>query len=462
MVTIQLLLMIIFAIGVFKLEGSVWHPGMIMTGSWIFMLLFQQLNLVHYAYPVISPELILLQSIYVGVFLFGAVAPVPGLASQAISASDSRPQEGIDLIVVILIIGLIVLSLITGFDIYRTGAAVLDIRQIRMDIWEQQDVYSHDLASFTKALTRPMVMALVIMAPSFRHGIPRIAAWIGFLVAGVGESLLAGGRFNLGICMVGWTISYLLNIMRRSTSLNQLVAGRQRTKMSALGKIMLPLGAVVSLYLCFGVFPSIRNPDLIDKEDYYLSLQTGESKISPECRNLSRRTGLESIAVFAYGTHYMTSSMMRSDYLLHNANVGEWLFLGGNNFPQFSKLRTMLLGGRTSEQAAKERIADTQPFGKNPWIGGVIDVVIDFGYFGGAVFMFIYGVTCGMVYRGYQRGGQPEILAAASILSISLIAFPYTSLIRTSAGTNTLIVCLFASLLRAGIGNVRISILSRA
>ncbi len=455
MVSIQLLIFIVFLIGALKFGGSAYHPAVVMLGSWIFMLLFQIVRLIHYEYEVLSLELLMLQTFFVGMFLLGSVFQIRSSESPSGLAADARSASGVDMVVLMLITALLIHASIVGFEIFEIGFSVLDIRQMRLAHWEETE-YSHGAMSFTKAVARPMVVILVIMAPSFRGGLPRIAALIGFLVVGFAESLLAGGRIFLAFCILGWSISYFLHRDVQSPQWYIDAAGRLRSSSTFVSKVILSVLGVVLLYLCFGVFPIIRETDIVGNEDLHLSWVAGASQVSPLARTVSTTTGIESIAVFAYGSGYITSPMMRSNYLLKETDIKDWLFLGGNNFPVFSKIRALAVGGQTSEQLVKEKIAAAQTFGKNPWIGGVMDIVIDFGIYGGGFFMFLYGGICGWVFRSMRDLQHPEFLAAASVLSITLIAFPFCSFIRLSVTTFTLMVCFLAVGFRTLFGTIRV------
>jgi hypothetical protein len=459
MVAVQLTIFLIMAAGVYRYAGSSLHPAMVMLYSWLFALLLQLPQLVVYEYPVLSFELVLVQTWFIGMFTGGAIIRVPLIAGQRCGAPFSEVRQGRDVIVMLLICITIVFSIIVAGQIAQKGSSVLDMRAMRTEYWDGSDE-THDAAGMAKALLRPGVFLLVLMAPMIQNRMLHLAAAVGFLAVAIGESLLAGGRAFIGFCVAGVSLSYLLNqAAEQSSLLYRLKFGSRRSA----GWLSLPLWGIfggVIFFLCFGVFPAVRNPDLTGREDFYLSFETGTTVISPYVRDLSRVTGVDSLTTLAYGTHYATASMMRSNYLLMETDAAEWYLLGGNNFPLFSKVRFQLFGGRTSERDTKDRIAAAQPFGKNPWIGGVADVLIDFGILGGGFFMFLYGAFAGWVYRSFRELRYPEYMVAAAVLSLTLIAFPHSCIIRWSMTTNTLIACVLVGLTRVFGGMLRVRLVA--
>jgi hypothetical protein len=447
MVLLQIIVFILCAVCVWPYTKSHLHPARLMLYSWLFALCLHFPRLIVYEYSVLSFELLLVQTWFVGMFLTGAVIQTPLLSFQQSSGSLMNAMQKMDILVgMLIVLGAVYVSII-GVEIGRKGAAILNVKEMRTEVYDELET-PHDAVSLAKAVSRPAVYLLILMSPMFYERIPRGAAFIGFLAAGPGESLLVGGRTFIGFCVAGWVFSWLLH----KEVFRDTLMGRLRHRESPFGGgLTIALAAItggVFFYLFFGVFPSIRNPELSGKEDYYLSLQTGSSVVSPSVRDLAAVTDLDSLVTFAYGTHYATSSMMRCNYLLKETDASHWYFLGGYNFPVVSKLGSLLFGGETSERAAKDKIASSQPFGTNPWIGGVGDVMIDFGIGGGGVFMFLFGLFSGWIYRSLHSLRHPEYLVVAAVISLVLIAFPHSSMIRWSSTTYTVAGCLFLGVCR--------------
>jgi hypothetical protein len=74
--------------------------------------------------------------------------------------------------------------------------------------------------------------------------------------------------------------------------------------------------------------------------------------------------------------------------------------------------------------------------------------MIDFGIGGGGVFMFLFGLFSGWIYRSLHSLRHPEYLVVAAVISLVLIAFPHSSMIRWSSTTYTVAGCLFLGVCR--------------
>jgi len=343
---------------------------------------------------------------------------------------------------------------LVGYEFVSTGRGILDIEQTRLDHWDQVDEET-SAASTIKSIFRPVVIVCLLMFPFYRNDLfKRTLSATSFLIVGLGEALLVGGRAFLAFTLAGLTFVATLG---RRFPVGKIgvdgriveIAGIRKDSNPVLKVIFRSIGFLVIFFLMFGLFPSIRNTNLAGQEDHFLTFETGQSTVAPIFRETSELFHTQSIACFAYGTHYLTSPMMRANYLLNETDAAHWYLLGQNNFPILSKIASRVSGGKTGEQLVKARIKDAQPYGQNPWIGGVADIFIDFGIVGGAIFMILLGVYSGWVYNSMATFRQPEYYVLYSLTMIVILAFPFFSAIRLSMIANTIIVAFIMLGLRA-------------
>jgi len=418
-------------------------------------LALHEVGFVSYEYPPISAYLILVQSSFSLAFVIGTFIRFPLFAWQyRCKANESNVSLNLYMSFVFFA-STILLTTLVGYELLSSGRSILDIGATRTELWDSVDDEEEiTKVSMAKSIIRPVVIAFLFMTPISKDVFRRTVGVFAFLVIGVGESLLAGGRAFLAFAISGLVFSNNLKTRfpdsENSRDSNSALPRDVSTlRLKPVIVLVRTFAVVVALYMTFGVFPAIRNPDLTGNEDLFLKLENGNSFVSPLFRDLGDKFGIPSITVFAYGTYYLTSPMMRSNYLLLETDATEWYLLGEANFPVLSKITSRILGGRTSERTVKERIERAQPYGKNPWYSGIAEVFIDFGLAGGIAFMFFLGLAANWMFQSLTQLRQPEYYALYSMMIILLLAFPMFGVLRMSMYFNPTLMCLAILFVRA-------------
>ena len=171
--------------------------------------------------------------------------------------------------------------------------------------------------------------------------------------------------------------------------------------------------------------------------------------IGPHVNEVSAALNRPDIRHFAYGTGYLTAPLMRMNYLMNESDAATWYFLGGNNFTLLSRVVNLALQrDGYSLKEVKKRIEHAQPYGENPWISGVLEVVIDFGVVGCLVFMVFAGWMASVCYHSAAETGRQEWYVLYALICVIIISFPYCSRLRTSAFALTTLLCFGIVLVR--------------
>lgn len=229
---------------------------------------------------------------------------------------------------------------------------------------------------------------LAILLPYFiRFGNPYliVISVISCIVVAV-DSLMAAGRFSIALLVV----MIAVGIADRSSKMT----------LSALLNVRTALVGFVILVYFFIIFPSQRNPNLVNSVQSYLSWLS-DAIISPWVLSVSSIAGFGWIPVFAYSTNYFSGSLDKLNYFLISTDVSTWYELGYYNFPVLSQIAVLLDVGENRWLEIRNNIAlvmGDAGFASNPWATGIRDFVIDFGLIGcifaagilGFVFQYLF------------------------------------------------------------------------
>jgi len=424
-----------------------------MLASWLFCFFWHSLSLIEYEYEVLSVVTcaMVLGSLFA--FVVGSFVSV----RVRFSRQSARTDEAFDWIPPLVLIVLLVATLAfaggiaTKWRQFSSGYSLETARQLH---WENAESFRHSPLSLMMSVARPCAMFLVLSFPLYWKN-SRLYA---FLSASAGalfvlEDMAEGGRSFTAFAIVGCFFAGLLvvehyrpHIFRQQAVFRLLLSWKL---------YVVALGIFLMAYLLFGVFPVARNPHAALRVDKYVHMHLGSrTSIGTHVNNLSATFDRPDIRHFAYGTGYLTAPLMRMNYLMNESDATRWYFMGGNNFTLLSKVANLFLQrDGYSLKDVKKRIASAQPYGENPWISGVMEVVIDFGVVGCFVFMAVAGWLCSACYHSALETRRQEWYVLYALLAVIIISFPYASRLRTNAFGLTSLLCFALILVR----NIRLT-----
>lgn len=414
---------------VLRVGKSLLHPASLMLLAWLAAFGVHFVGLIDYEYEIMSQSTCMLVITALAVFTFGSLVPLRVQILRGRSKCENDSTSTVQTIVVIaLLLGLAVYAVGIGSKWREVARGGYSLSDARVQHWDKAEKRAHTPITLAMAVTRPCSIFLAFSLPLYLQRKSRLAlasiAAFGLLVI---EGLSVGGRSFMAYAIIGSFFTAILVadrmypwLFRSSYILNLMISWKTYV-------VGLTLFAI--FYAFFVLFPVARNPRIVQHLDSYMRYHLGTSThISPRVERLSKSLKRSDLRYFAYESRYLSSPLMRMNYLMNETDAKRWFFLGGNNFTLFSKVINLALQREGySLRDVKSRIEASQPYGQNPWICGLMDVVVDFGLIGSLIFMLIFGWLSSCFYDTMLETGDQEQFIIQALLCICIVSFPFTS-----------------------------------
>ena len=414
---------------VFRAGNSLLHPASLMLLAWLLGFGVHLAGMIDYEYDVISQSTCLLIVVALAAFTFGSLVPLRiRIFPQRLGSESGSTSTVRQIIAIVLLFGLAVYAVGIGSkwrSVARGGYSLSDAREQH---WEQAESRSHTPVTLAMAVTRPCAIFLAFsLAVYWQQKSPMTFASLASIGLLVVEGFSVGGRSFMAYAIIGSFFTAVLLadrrypwIFRSSYILNLMISWRTYAVSLAFFTIF---------YGFFVLFPVARNPRIVQHLDQYVHFHLGTgTHISPRIDRLSKSLNRSELRFFAYESRYLSSPLMRMNYLMNETDAKTWFFLGGNNFTLFSKLVNLVFQREGySLKEVKKKIEVSQPYGQNPWICGLMDVVVDFGVIGSIVFMVLFGWLSTCLYDSMMSTGDQERFVIQALLCICIVSFPFTS-----------------------------------
>lgn len=190
---------------------------------------------------------------------------------------------------------------------------------------------------------------------------------------------------------------------------------------------------IISSYLVFGVFPTLRNPELTSSILNYVNDVEDREFSDFAIKNFvgSSNPLLNSFPAYIVGTSYLHTGFIKYNYFLSN-NIENIDGYGLYNFNFAEKIIPTGVDSKYKEVSDKLRsISENDNFNVNPWASAFRDFIIDFGIFGSLIFIFIFSIICNNIYSSFfTKSINGKKLLISSYLSFFCFMLPFTSPIR--------------------------------
>ncbi len=442
MLILLTLLFLVMLTSAIALNLSLLDPRWLFLPAWVLALGLTHANLVIYHSPLLSLSSFLV--VVVGVVAFVAGASLGSGPARKALHQRVPTVHFLKKTFFVFFAGMGILYLLA---VLAEGASVMSgglrletaAHELRQDHWEAYAERSRTLADKVMTVTRPFAIFLALALPAVHRRFRLRKQLMVSCAVGVAlEGVLVAGRFLPVFVMLGLFFSYGIYreaYHKRPTDFIGLVKRRPTQTVALL------VGGCALSYFMFAVFPAMRSPFLADNVNRFLQVLAG-GDIAPWVWFAQDELGLEGFAIFAYGTSYFSSPLMRLTYFLENTDIAQWYYLGAYNFPVFDKALELLIPGwESSWIEIRMRVAAISPFGTNPWRTGVLDIITDFGYLGFAPFLFSYGFLAGRTFVMLHRAIYVEILVLYALLSVNMVSFAFSSKLYIGPFINTVLLC---------------------
>jgi hypothetical protein len=320
----------------------------------------------------------------------------------------------------------IVYSILVIVETFSLNIANLDslqsLRNAFLDeISEEKSLGILDiLKGVTKSLSIPyLILLLVIRKSKFKlHNYIAIFAFLSIVI----ETAFQGGRTLIVYCIAMMIISYS-HYSLKNRGINPIFSNKRRV-------IIFITAGLLSFILLFGVFPSIRNPALLESADVFIDYHHNQAEISPRIvKVVDAHPNTIGLFGIAFGSTYITAPLVKFTYYLEEHNVDAWYGWGAYNFPILEKMTTLSNKNYFYLRDKVKHVSITDKNESNPWSTGYRDFMIDFGLLGGLVFSFLSGFVLQAFYKSYAYVKNANLfrLSLCTLSSFSAMLIPFYS-----------------------------------
>ncbi len=423
---------------------SLLEPANAFLASWFLLMFFFLLNLVVYDRIFVAESFLSLLAA-IALFVLGTIAarsPVKHVHDKRIELEFSATS------IRCLVSATLLYVAIQGWeviDFLRLGGfsavSLVELRVEHIDAYLSGQVTG---VGVLKAFARVCATIVAVAAPIFsskrRFGLLALSGLCVTMLAA--ESVLQGGRTLLGYIFLAIIYMYLL-IVGRNDGENML---RRRWKGLSITAALL----VVFVYVMLIYVPAVRNPDLASNVGFFLG-RVHNADLSDWVYASSSIPGLEGLSIFAYASSYITQPIVKYSFFIENTKIESWYTLGTYNFPFVAKVVAVFTGDMNEWSVIRARLAvESTRFGYagNPWATGIRDLVIDFGYFGMAAVMFLFGYLGQKAFERARASGSAEWVVLAALLGPVYFLFAFFSPFPIGLFANTVLIAGFFLVLR--------------
>ena len=436
-------LLLIVWLFLYKLNIPFFFPLVLFFLGWTILLLFFCLVPLDYFFEAFSLKVFLLVSGCLSLFFAGSMISyfflIPKCKSINLKSLEqplilSRPIYGISVFLALLYCLVSCLSSHKKIAGYRESENILT--ELRAQHWED---FVEGKVGFEKIIltfTRPFALLFSVSLCFMKRQRPHCALSILCLIGLFLENLTTAGRFLLGVVVFLFFYLFLVRFLIR----NFVVYRSLGLRLFFEKPIFLFFFLVAFLFLicALALFPIARNSLLIDQPDIFISYMYTATV------SKSSLSGFYSAMI--YGLSYLSDPLAKLTFFIEEAGIENWSAGGSYSFPHIFEPFSKLAGGTSNWLELRSEIAlildsvGTQP---NPWATGIRDIVIDFGFFGASIFMFVTGFISTLASFSLLQQGTPLALVLLSILSFWLGAFAFVNISMMGPFFNFFCVVLF-------------------
>ena len=420
------------------------EPGKTFLTGWLLIVSFLAANLVEYD-RIFTPDAFLSLLAGTAAFVAGTLTlrtywTGRGRTRSTIAVEAVlRPWWGTVTFIIVGTLGYALLQVPRVAQIFATGGlTAATLVELRAEHIAQTLEARVTLASAAEAILRVGATMAAVGIPIFLILRQRFLAAVGVLAVFVLalDSALVGGRMMLAYVVFGCAYARLHCVpprrLRDWTSKDVILVGLALVGLGGLGFLMMV------------VFPAIRNPDLVGDVDLFLGL-LHDARLSDWVVAANDYFPAGGLAVFAFASSYISQPIVKYSFFLQNSDIESWLTLGAYNFPLISKAWSMLSAGANDWAELRERIALVSvPFGygENPWSTGIRDLVIDFGFWGMPLAMFVFGVVWQYLYLRASESRSAEWRIALALAGPMAFFLAFFSPLPVGIFGNTLLAAI--------------------
>jgi oligosaccharide repeat unit polymerase len=328
----------------------------------------------------------------------------------------------------ILSIGAIVYFIFVTNDLVELIISGIDIslRSFYIEHWAEYHENEKDIFILMKNLAEVCALFSAISLPIFiKNKISKFVIFISIVswLVIIASSIIEGTRFMMALLFIA---SAYIVIYLNAINISEDVRRKRERKKIQQNKLLI-IGAVSVLIVLFVVYPSARNPDLAGDVNYSLN-RHHESRLGVWVSEFSQYKMLEWLPVFAFGTSYLSHPIVKLTFFTEESDLDKMYAGGAYNFPIYSRLKSVFSDDKISQRKMiRNEIAEistSHGYTPNPWSTGIRDIVIDYGYVGTVVFLFLFGYFSQYIYQLSLKRREPEwlILTTITIVSCALFA----------------------------------------
>ena len=244
----------------------------------------------------------------------------------------------------------------------------------------------------------------------------------------ISSAMLEGTRFMIAVLFVSSAYIYVLV---NNTNSN-IVDGSAQVKSSSnkgMKKIYFRASVIFVIISLFIIYPAVRKPELAENVNQSLN-RHHNSELGGWVSDVSNIKGLGWLPVFAFGTSYLSHPIVKYTFFTNVSDIEDWYMWGAYNFPIYSRVKSIFKDDVSGRKDARQKIAEiSKEYGytTNPWATGIRDLVIDFGYIGTIIFLFLFGYFSQYVYQKSLLKRESEWLLINTITIVSCAIFAFLS-----------------------------------
>lgn len=183
------------------------------------------------------------------------------------------------------------------------------------------------------------------------------------------------------------------------------------------------------------IFPHMRNENYVDSYNKYLSFRH-DVEISEW---VHEQQFLNFLPTLAFSSQYFIQPIVKFTDHIENLNLDESYYLGQFNF--------RFLDRNKVRQEVEDKIRSQGYTAVNPWGTGARDLIIDFGYSGAFIFIFIVSLFFKFIFERSSKKQSIINNSLGSLCVLSCFLFYFVSPFRITIIFNTIVLCLFLKII---------------